>query len=374
MDSPANESCPTIVGGQPCGKKEGGTGLPHGLESIVLLAAADAGFREEFSRNRETALKRADIYLTETEKRILQTIGDDTLLGIAKRFDSRRTPSKGGFRVTAASLAALASLTVSAPSRAESHPTPGSQVRTSEQLSLGSSAIIQELLKGRTSPGVPTDISYGIQPDTPTPTLTEPPVDGIRPDTPTPTLDPIRGVLADTPTPTDTIPVVTGILPDTPTPTHTLTATPMGIFPDTPTPTLTFTASPTHSDSATPTETATHSPSATPTLTETPIPSDTPTLTGTSTPSDTPTLTATPIPSDTPTLTLTSTPSDTMNGTSTPTPSSTVTPTPTRISADLDGNGTVDSRDLLLFLQEWYRTRTGPTGSQADALNLDPKD
>lgn len=391
MDSPANEACPTIVGGQPHGKRERGTGLPHGLESIVLLAAADPGFREQFSRDREKALQRAGIHLTGSESGILQAIGDEALFGMARRFEAKRATARGGLRVTAASLAALASLTVSSPSRGDSNPSHEGSGNAPAQLSLTSSAIIQELQRWKTT-DAPTDISYGIQPDTPTPTETQPPVDGIRPDTPTPTLDPIRGVTADTPTPT--VPVVTGILPDTPTttvtptemgilpdtPTKTLTATPMGIFPDTPTPTPTFTLTLTPTFSETPTGTATQTPSDTPTETDTVIPSETPTLTdiptltGTATSTGTPTFTETPIPSDTPTQTTTPTPSETTTETSTPTPSSTATPTQTRISADLDANGIVDSRDLLLFLQEWYRTRSDADTSQTDLSGLGVED
>ena len=41
MNRNEREPTPTIVGGQPVGKQGGGTGLPHGIEAIVLLAAAE---------------------------------------------------------------------------------------------------------------------------------------------------------------------------------------------------------------------------------------------------------------------------------------------------------------------------------------------
>ncbi len=78
-------------------------------------------------------------------------------------------------------------------------------------------------------------------------------------------------------------------------------------------------------------------------------PTPTPTPTGSTTPTPTPTPTATATP--TPTATSTASPTPTLVLTSTPTP----TGTPTFLPPDLDRNGVVDDRDLLLFIQSWHR-------------------
>jgi hypothetical protein len=59
--------------------------------------------------------------------------------------------------------------------------------------------------------------------------------------------------------------------------------------------------------------------------------------------------------------TNTSTPDATVSSTATPTetPETEATPTPTFRSADLSGDGEVDSRDLLLFLTQWRNQVNG---------------
>ncbi|MBE7560924.1 FG-GAP repeat protein [bacterium] len=58
----------------------------------------------------------------------------------------------------------------------------------------------------------------------------------------------------------------------------------------------------------------------------------------------------------TPTPTATTSPTFTPTPTATTTPTPTVTTTPSYLPADLDRNGIVDQRDLLLFIQSWHRT------------------
>jgi hypothetical protein len=215
------DSSPTIVGGQPVGKRGGDLGLPHGIEGIVLLAAAEPSFRKDFARDREAALARAGISLTETEKSILKTVSDQELFAMAKC--ARVAPRKGkrALMATAASLAALASLTTSAPkSAAEGSESPDQRPALS-QFDAPTPTPKDDPIRGIETTATPTQsLILGIEPDTPTPT--EPAVEGIRPDTPTAT---------------ETWPPVVGITTETPTPTATGTPTPIGILPDTPTPT-----------------------------------------------------------------------------------------------------------------------------------------
>lgn len=136
------------------------------------------------------------------------------------------------------------------------------------------------------------------------------------------------------------------------------------------------TPSPTSMDE--PTETPTETSEPTNTLTETPTltteptdtPSETPTLTTESTatatetaiaPTETPTPTESATAIETMVPTNTSTPGATVSSSETPTetPATEATPTPTFRSADLSGDGEVDSRDLLLFLSQWHNQVNG---------------
>lgn len=131
--------------------------------------------------------------------------------------------------------------------------------------------------------------------------------------------------------------------------------------PATPTPTpppATATSTPTETEAP---PTATPTATEEPTETEEPTPTETPTNTegsATATPTDTsepPTATLTPTEAE-PTATPTSEPPE-----ASPTPTSegpTTTPTSTFLSPNLDGTGGVDSRDLLLFILQWYQTRS----------------
>lgn len=127
----------------------------------------------------------------------------------------------------------------------------------------------------------------------------------------------------------------------TPTPTVTPSATP------TRTPTATNTATPTRTATNTPTNTPSHTPTAaatgTPsnTATNTPVGTATPTSTATNTAASTHTATATP----------THTPTNTPTGqVASPTPSA--TPTAVMLPGDVNGDGQVDSADLLDFTKE----------------------
>lgn len=234
MDQRSRPSTPTIVGGQPIGKQDGSTGLPRGIESIILLAAADKAFQEDFARDRREALQRAGITLTEAEVSLLAAVQDEELFAIARSARSARP--KGGRRTlmaTAASLAALASLTASATKTAavggdspdrrpalgqldgrSAEPSPQTAPKGAE-----SPASADPEVSGRAPTATPTEWQpvRGIVTETPTP----PPIDGIRPDTPTASPMP-AGIAPDTPTPTAS-PSPLGILPDTPTPTPSAT-------------------------------------------------------------------------------------------------------------------------------------------------------
>jgi len=240
MSGKRPKESPTIVGGQPVGKQGGSTGLPHGIESIVLLAAADESFRRDFAADREGALERAGITLSSPERAIFKTIGDGELFAIAGSV--RKAKPKGAKRTllaTAASLAALASLTTAAPkSRAAGDDAPDQRPALGQLDSTGEESAEKE--SDWTPTPTQTYRTLGIQPETPTPTATEG-IRGIQPDTPTPTEPAVEGIRPDTPTPTrEPTATPAGILPDTPTP----TATPVGIWPDTPTPTATPTRDP----------------------------------------------------------------------------------------------------------------------------------
>ncbi len=145
--------------------------------------------------------------------------------------------------------------------------------------------------------------------------------------------------------------------PSTATPTPTATDTPASLPTDTPTDTNTATPTPTA------TATSTGVPTDTPTETDTPTPTDTgaPTPTWTFTPTPTQSATATGVPTDTPTATFSPT----------PTPTTVVPGNP-----DLNGDGRVDYRDLLILAQYWNmpNTRADLDGSgmvdQGDVLAL----
>jgi hypothetical protein len=102
-----------------------------------------------------------------------------------------------------------------------------------------------------------------------------------------------------------------------------------------------------------------NTPTATPTSTDTPaIPTDTPTEKPTEAPTETPVN-----PTDTPTEKPTEGPTDT--ATMTPKVTSTLTPTPSEptmtpteivgLVGDLNGDGSVDDKDLLLLMGQWHK-------------------
>jgi len=117
----------------------------------------------------------------------------------------------------------------------------------------------------------------------------------------------------------------------------------------TPTPTSTSTSTATPTDTLVPEPTGT--PTRTPTPTETTTMQSTTTPTATATPTVTDTSTATATATPTTVQTATPTPSDTATGTITPVATATPTQaTPVFIDCDLDGNGFVDARDLLIYV------------------------
>jgi hypothetical protein len=245
MSSKDSQATPTIVGGQPAGRQGGDTGLPHGIEAIVLLAAADDHFRRDFAKDRVNTLARAGITLNEVESSILSTVSDSELFAMAKRTGAVPRSGKRGLMATAVSLAALASMTTGTLQAKGGKPElparPALSQLDSQSPSPQSDDPVRSILIDTPTPTpTPTPIVVdGIRPDTPTPTATVPISNGIRPDTPTPTPTPTSasfGIQPDTPTATTT-PAPAGILPDTPT--ATATPTPAGILPDTPTPTST---------------------------------------------------------------------------------------------------------------------------------------
>ena len=123
-------------------------------------------------------------------------------------------------------------------------------------------------------------------------------------------------------------------------PTDTTTETPVA-----PTETPTNTPPPTSTD--TPADTPTCTPTQTPTTTSTETPTNVPTATPTNTPTTTPANTSTQTPTHTPTSTRTVTPTNTPTRTPTATPTVGPTPPPTACG-DLDGDGRVTARDVLI--------------------------
>ena len=255
-----NNSTPTIVGGQPIGKQDSGSGLPHGIEALILLSAADSTFRKDFSRNREKTLQKAGIILTEPEQMILDTTTDQELFAMAERTGSTPRTGKRGLMTTAVSLAALASLTAGPQSAGgQKSGSPSSRPALSQLDASDQEQQESPLMEKRDQIALASEDTRGIRPDDPTATPTHPLTLGIQPDDPTAT------------------------------PTHPAS---YGIQPDTPTPTITPTFDPI----------------------------------------------------------------DGIRPTSTPTPTAPPTPIP---DADLDGDGTVDHKDLMLFMQQWYKDQTG---------------
>jgi len=202
-----------------------------------------------------------------------------------------------------------------------------------------------------TETGTPTETATVTE----TPTVTLTPTQSATPsvtDTSSPTLTP-------TGTPTHTVTATASITPTFPptrTPRDTLTPT----VTDTPTVTPTPSPSDTPTESPTPSSTATASPTATmtDTATETPTPSETPTVTETATETPTETPTATTTDSPTETATPTETPTETSTATLTATDSPTLTPTETptvrpRIG-DLNQDGVIDDRDLVILVRNIF--------------------
>ena len=247
MKRDENESTPTIVGGQPVGKRDDTSELPHGIEAIILLAAAEPAFREDYAKDRKAALKRAGITPTDAEGAILEIVNDGELFAMASRAGTRPRPGKRGLMATAVSLAALASLTTGPKTARGDEPDSRAPRPALSQLDAQGPGL--DSVAESQSPVHRTEDTRGTRPDSPTPTPTVDVSYGIRPDTATPTSTvtptwpPIQGVRPGTETPTSTLtptaPPIDGIRPGTSTPTETWSATPLGILPDTPTPTRT---------------------------------------------------------------------------------------------------------------------------------------
>jgi hypothetical protein len=122
-------------------------------------------------------------------------------------------------------------------------------------------------------------------------------------------------------------------------------------------------------ETPTPTPTATNTPTPTSTPTETNTPTSTPTPTETDTP------TATSTPTETNTATPTSTPTDTATATSTAPPTSTATPTqtvtstpttpaawtPYQLPGDVNSDGKVDVNDAMDVANRWHTQQAGGT-------------
>jgi hypothetical protein len=204
----------------------------------------------------------------------------------------------------------------------------------------GHTGALGEGFPGATSPLLPA----GSAPATATPTMTPTATPGTPTDTPTNTPTNTAVPATNTAVPATNTPTAT---PGTPTDTPTNTAVPA-------TNTPTNTAVPaTNTPTNTPTNTAvpaTDTPTNTPTNTAIPA-TNTPTNTAvpaTDTPTNTPTNTAVPA-TDTPTKTPTTT---AVPATATQTPVATATPqAPSSCRADVDGDGRVTFRDLLLVLR-----------------------
>jgi hypothetical protein len=187
-------------------------------------------------------------------------------------------------------------------------------------------------------------------------------------ETPTPT-EPLTPTLTVTATPSGP-PTQTGT--DSPAPTNT----PMATSTETPTHTrtgpFTLTATATPTNTRTPSETGTFAPTSTQTATLPPTSTPTRTITPTATPSSTAVVpatipsTGTVTPTDTPvapTSTTTATQGRTATRTATP------APPPRPCPGDTDGNGHVDSNDVVLVARALFSTAGRPRWNPAADLN-----
>ncbi len=108
MKGSRSEASPTIVGGQPMGKRDSREGSPRNIERIVLELASDESFRGSFRKDRKHALADAGIVLSPEEEKILGSISDGELLAMAGVLTpTGEDPSRRRFLRAAASLAAL---------------------------------------------------------------------------------------------------------------------------------------------------------------------------------------------------------------------------------------------------------------------------
>jgi hypothetical protein len=110
MPSEKNQPSPTIVGGQPSGKRDTGKKISRGIERIVLLAAAKRSFRKRFGQNRESALRHEGIELTAEERLVLESISDQEIFVMAGCMVPESKAAKRKFLRAAATLAALSGL------------------------------------------------------------------------------------------------------------------------------------------------------------------------------------------------------------------------------------------------------------------------
>lgn len=112
MSADTDEPSPTIVGGQPGGKRDTRTGIPKGIESVLALAATDLRFRQRFAQDRAAALREAGIELNEQERTLLAAISDRELVAMAGRLEAKARISTRRLAAAAVTVAALGGVAI----------------------------------------------------------------------------------------------------------------------------------------------------------------------------------------------------------------------------------------------------------------------
>lgn len=88
------------------GATTGPTPIPTGLESLLLMAAEDERLRQCLTQDRIATLDRCKEFLSETERRILETVSDTQLEQMLGRLEGKKD-RREFLRVAAASVVAL---------------------------------------------------------------------------------------------------------------------------------------------------------------------------------------------------------------------------------------------------------------------------
>jgi hypothetical protein len=164
MKKKRSECSPTIVGGQPAGKRDSRDRASRNIEQIVLKLASNESFRERFLEDRDRTTGEAGIVLSAEEKKILDSISDKELLAMAGVLAPGKEPSRRRFLRAAASLAALSGVGVlSCDGRGIGPETPVDGIRPDP---VGGEGISSANMKPTPPPtSTPSSPTRGIQPD-----------------------------------------------------------------------------------------------------------------------------------------------------------------------------------------------------------------